>query len=57
MLRRLDRHDLARALLDLPKMRLVLQSIQAGPTEENTGDAVTTLLRGLGVGMFLLRFP
>jgi hypothetical protein len=56
MLRRLDRHGLAPALLDLPKMRLVLQSIQAGPTKENTWDAITILLRGLGVGIFLLRF-
>ncbi|MGP8106616.1 MAG: asparagine synthase-related protein [Desulfobaccales bacterium] len=55
-LHHLERHTLAPEVLDLPKMRRVLQSIQPGTTRENTGEAGTILLRGLGVGMFLLRF-
>jgi asparagine synthase (glutamine-hydrolysing) len=55
-LHRLERHSLAPEVLDLPKMRRVLQSIHPGTTQENTEEAHTILLRGLGVGMFLLRF-
>lgn len=55
-LARLDRHALAPSILDLPRMRWVWQAIQAGTTRANTGEASTILLRGLGVGMFLLRF-
>jgi len=55
-LHRLERHTLAPEVLDLPKMRRVLQSIQTGTTRENTGEAITILSRGLGVGMFLWRF-
>jgi asparagine synthase (glutamine-hydrolysing) len=52
----LEKHPLARAVLDLPRLRRVLGSIQEGSTVTNTGEAVTILLRGLGVGMFLVRF-
>jgi len=55
-LERLTGHTLAAAVLDLPKMRRVLQSMQTKATQENTSDAGTILLRGLGVGLFLLRF-
>lgn len=56
VLRRLERHSLAPALLDLPRMGRVLQSIRSGTTPQNTTEAMAILLRGLGVGMFLLRF-
>ena len=55
-LERLDRHALAPGILDLPKMRRVLQAVQGGTTPANTSEAGTIFLRGLGVGMFLLRF-
>jgi asparagine synthase (glutamine-hydrolysing) len=55
-LHRLERHSLASFVLDLPRMGRVLQSLQSETTRENTGEALTILLRGLGVGMFLLRF-
>jgi asparagine synthase (glutamine-hydrolysing) len=53
---RLEKHSLTPAVLNLPKMRQVLRSIQQGTTPLNTDAAITVLLRGLGVGMFLLRF-
>lgn len=56
VLRRLEGHALVPAVLDLPRMRRVLRSIEQGTTQENTTEAVTILLRGLGVGMFLERF-
>ncbi|WP_449243834.1 asparagine synthetase B family protein [Desulfobacca acetoxidans] len=55
-LQTLERHNLAPAILDLPKMRRVLRSIRQGTTRKNSSEAGTILLRGLGVGMFLLRF-
>jgi len=56
MLGRLEDHAWAPAVLDLPKMRRVLHSIQQGTTQNNTEEAITILLRGLGVGIFLMRF-
>jgi asparagine synthase (glutamine-hydrolysing) len=53
---RLGRHPLAGAWLDLPKMRGVLDELSKGVTPGNTERAGTILLRGLGVGLFLMRF-
>jgi asparagine synthase (glutamine-hydrolysing) len=49
-------HALAQEFLDLAKMSRVLRSVQQGIELENTNQVRTILLRGLGVGMFLLRF-
>ena len=55
-LQRLERHALAPGVLDLPRMRRVLEAIKQGTTPKNTNEAMTILTRGLGVGMFLERF-
>jgi asparagine synthase (glutamine-hydrolysing) len=55
-LARLDRSELARHYLDLPRMRAVFESVQHGIDRENNGQSATILLRGLMVGLFLLRF-
>ncbi len=52
----LERHALAPGVLDLSRMKRLLAAVKQGTTQENTRDAATILLRGLGVGMFLLRF-
>lgn len=52
----LARHDLARQVLDLPHMASVLASMQRGLTLSNTVECGTILMRGLMVGLFLLRF-
>lgn len=54
--RRMEAHPLCKTILDLPKMRRVLNSVEEGPTRDNSGDCKTTLLRGVGVGSFLMRF-
>lgn len=53
---RLERHELARQMLDLPRMEAVLASLQRGLTPKNTSECGTILLRGLMTGLFLLRF-
>jgi asparagine synthase (glutamine-hydrolysing) len=55
-LAQLQRHDLARQILDLPRMAGVLASLQRGLTPQNSADCSAVLLRGLMVGFFLLRF-
>lgn len=52
----LERHALAPGVLDLPVMKGLLAAVKQRTTQENTRDASIILLRGLGVGMFLLRF-
>jgi asparagine synthase (glutamine-hydrolysing) len=52
---RFERHELARDILDLPRMRAVLQATERNPDARKT-DAGTVLLRGIGVGLFALRF-
>lgn len=52
----LEGHALARQVLDLPRMAAVLASMQGGLSSKNTADCSTILLRGLMVGLFLLRF-
>ena len=52
----LEQHELARQILDLPRMANVLASMQHSLTPQNTAECGTILLRGLMVGLFLLRF-
>jgi len=52
----LGSHALAPGVLDLPRMRRVLEAIKQGTTRKNTEEAITILTRGLGAGMFLDRF-
>ncbi len=56
MLARLERSELARQVLDLPKMNRVLQSLQKEVNVKTTEECGTILTRGMMVGMFLLRF-
>ncbi|MBW4618359.1 MAG: hypothetical protein KME17_03100 [Cyanosarcina radialis HA8281-LM2] len=53
---RLEAHSLAKAWLDLPKMRSVLAALESGVTPTKTRQVGSILLRGLGVGLFLTRF-
>lgn len=55
-LARLDRHEMASQVLDLPRMANVLASMQRGLSPKNTADCSMILLRGLMAGLFLLRF-
>lgn len=55
-LERIERHPLARAWLDVPKMRAVLDALCQEVTPATTEQTVSILLRGLGVGLFLIRF-
>ncbi len=55
-LRQLERHPLAMEILDLPRMSRIAASLRQGPTHANTSDCGNIFLRGLGVGLFLLRF-
>ena len=57
-LRIVSAHPLCRVVLNLPEMKRVLDSIQAGTeiTREKTLQSTTILLRGMGVGLFLARF-
>jgi asparagine synthase (glutamine-hydrolysing) len=56
LLERVERHDLANAWLDIPKMRAVLMALESGVTPHTSLQAGAILLRGLGVGLFLTRF-
>jgi asparagine synthase (glutamine-hydrolysing) len=53
---RVERHALASAWLDVPKMRAVLPALEHGVTPHTSVQAKAILLRGLGVGLFLTRF-
>ena len=55
-LAKLEQSELARQYLDLPKMRSVFESVQHKIDRENSVDCIMILLRGLMVGLFLLRF-
>lgn len=55
-LAKLEQSELARQYLDLPKMRSVFDSVQHKIDRENSVDCIMILLRGLMVGLFLLRF-
>jgi len=52
----LERSELARTCLDLPRMGGVLAALEREVTAANSSDCVTILLRGLGVGLFLSTF-
>ena len=54
--RRMDGYSLCKEALDLPKMRRVLDSVKQKATPESTSACATILLRGLGAGLFLMRF-
>ena len=56
MLARLEGSALARQVLDLPKMNGVLHALQKEVNVKTTEECGTILTRGMGVGMFLLRF-
>ncbi len=55
-LSRLEQSELACHYLDLPRMRGVLESLQHGIDRGTNLQSGTILLRGLMVGLFLLRF-
>jgi asparagine synthase (glutamine-hydrolysing) len=55
-LSKVERSELACHYLDLPKMRRVFDSVQHRIEPKNREPCVTILLRGLAVGLFLLRF-
>jgi len=52
----LERSALAREVLDLPRMRRLLDSLDAGITREKTDQCMMVLTRGLMAGEFLKRF-
>jgi asparagine synthase (glutamine-hydrolysing) len=52
----LEQHDIARQILDLPRMANVLASMERGLTPNNTAECHVILLRGLMAGLFLLHF-
>jgi hypothetical protein len=56
MLARLEGSELARQVLDLPKMNRVLDALQKEVNVKTTEECGTILTRGMMVGMFLLRF-
>ena len=53
---RIEAHPLARAWLDVARMRSALDSLQQEVTPDTSSNALTILLRGLGAGLFLTRF-
>ncbi len=56
LMAQLEASELARTVLDLPKMKAVLDALQAEVNRETTFQTMTILTRGLMAGMFLLRF-
>ena len=52
----MEKHDLTRQILDLPRMANVLVSMQRGLTPQNTVECGAILMRGLMAGLFLLQF-
>lgn len=52
----MEKHDLTRQVLDLPRMVKVLTSLERGLTPQNTTECGEILMRGLMTGTFLLRF-
>ncbi len=56
VLDQLQKHPVAVAWLDIPRMRAVLASLSHEVTVKNTTQAGTILLLGIGVGLFLQRF-
>ena len=56
LLDQLQKHPVAGAWLDIPRMRAVLASLSHDVTVKNTTQAGTILLRGIDMGLFLQRF-
>ena len=56
VLRRMDGHGLCKEVLDLPRMRRVLDSVGQTENPASTRQCRSILLRGLGAGLFLMRF-
>ena len=52
----LEQSALAREALDLPRMRRLLDSLDAGITREKTDQCMMVLTRGMMAGLFLQRF-
>jgi asparagine synthase (glutamine-hydrolysing) len=50
------KHPICQQILDLPRMNRVLAGLEQTTTRQSQQDCGTILLRGLGVGLFLLRF-
>lgn len=55
-LHKIECHPLASGWLDVPKMRGVLDALAQGVTPQRTQQTASILLKGLGVGLFLMRF-
>lgn len=55
-LAQLEKSSLAREALDLPRMRRLLDSLDAGITREKTDQCMMVLTRGMMAGEFLRRF-
>jgi asparagine synthase (glutamine-hydrolysing) len=56
VLTKLERSDLARHYLDLPRMRTIFESVQHKIDSDSFTQSRLVLQRGLMVGQFLLRF-
>lgn len=55
-LARLAASPLASEMLDVPRLRTMLASLDRGVNAANTADCMTLFARGMTAGMFLLRF-
>jgi asparagine synthase (glutamine-hydrolysing) len=53
---RLRRSDLARGVLDVPRLSRVLEALQHDVNAETSGQCSTILMPGVMAGMFLLQF-
>ena len=52
----IERSGLANEVVDVPRLRQALDSLQNGINAQNTMECVTLITRGTMAGMFLLRF-
>jgi asparagine synthase (glutamine-hydrolysing) len=52
----MEQHELTRQVLDIPRMKNVLASMQHGLTHKNTLECGTVLMGGVTAGLFLLTF-
>ncbi len=52
----MEKHDLTSQILDLPRMKNVLASMQHGLTPKNTLECGNVLMNGVMAGLFLLQF-
>ena len=56
LMARLERSELARQVLNLPKMNGMLAALQKEVNVKTTQDCNAVLLNGMMAGLFLLRF-